>query len=358
MTGTKRYCIHLLPVRIGAALLACLMLTACSLSSDTGSSDAAQAFTLLQSGSYSEAAAAYGEIISSGKDTEANYRYLGIAYMGAGDYESAAAALESALDKAGILPSDMEYDINYYLASCYYRLGRYEDALEVYDAIVTLRPGAADAYQLRGAVRLQLGDEEGMLEDFSKAMELDPTDYDRLISIYEVLSGSGYGDEGLLLLNDALEQYADSMSSYDLGRVSYYAGEYESARIALEQLDSTSDPAVALMLGRTYEALGDYNYAASIYENYLAADASDASVYNQLGICCLKMDDYEGALEAFQSGKAIGDTSALQSLSFNEIVAYEYLEEFETAAELMEAYIAAYPGDASAKREYIFLSTR
>ena len=351
MTGTKRY------IRISAALLACLMLTACSLSSGTAA-DSASALALLQSGSYAEAAAAYEEIIAAGKDTEANYRYLGIAYMGAGDYESAAAALESALDEAGIFPSDMEYDINYYLGSCYYKLGRCEDALEVYSAIVALRPGDADAYQLRGAVRLELGDEEGMLEDFTRAMELDPTDYDRLISIYEVMNGSGYGDEGLLLLNDALEQYADTMGSYDLGRISYYAGEYETARTALEQLDSTSDAAVALMLGRTYEALGDYNYAANIYKNYLAEDPSDASVYNQLGICCLKMDDYEGALEAFQSGKALGESAVLQSLSFNEIVAYEYLEEFETAAELMEAYIASYPGDEAAKREYIFLSTR
>ena len=340
-------------------LAACVLLTSCSAVSGIGSDASAEtALSALESGSYQEAAAAYEEAIAAGKDTEENYRYLGIAYMGAGDYENAAEAFEAALGKAGIVPSDLEYDVNYYLGSCYYKLGRYEDALAVYDAILALRPQDADAMQLRGAVRIRLGDEEGMLSDFTGAMEIDPTDYDRLISIYQVMVENGCGEEGLAMLNETRELYADSMGSYDLGRISYYAGEYETARTALEQLDATSDADVALMLGRTYEALGDYNYASNVYKNYLAVDSDNARVYNQLGLCCLKMDDYEGALEAFQSGMATGDSSVLQSLELNEIIAYEYLEDFETAAARMEEYIAAYPGDEAAKREYIFLSTR
>ena len=52
------------------------------------------------------------------------------------------------------------------------------------------------------------------------------------------------------------------------------------------------------------------------------------------------------------------DTSLQQSLRFNEAVAYEYLADFETARELMEAYLKDYPNDAEAEREYQFLKTR
>ena len=47
-----------------------------------------------------------------------------------------------------------------------------------------------------------------------------------------------------------------------------------------------------------------------------------------------------------------------QSLSYNEIVAYEYLGQFRKAAVLMENYLQKYPTDSEAIRENIFLSTR
>ena len=48
----------------------------------------------------------------------------------------------------------------------------------------------------------------------------------------------------------------------------------------------------------------------------------------------------------------------MQTLKFNEIVAYEYLNEFEQATILLDNYLKIYPDDEQAKREYGFLSTR
>jgi hypothetical protein len=47
-----------------------------------------------------------------------------------------------------------------------------------------------------------------------------------------------------------------------------------------------------------------------------------------------------------------------QSLAFNEIVANEYLGNFQRASVLMADYVKTYPGDSAAKREYEFLQTR
>ena len=47
-----------------------------------------------------------------------------------------------------------------------------------------------------------------------------------------------------------------------------------------------------------------------------------------------------------------------QVLSFNEIVANEYLGRFSQAEALMQKYLRLYPTDEEALREQIFLATR
>lgn len=70
------------------------------------------------------------------------------------------------------------------------------------------------------------------------------------------------------------------------------------------------------------------------------------------------MNDPESALAAFQAGLASEDKSCMQTLKLNEIAAYENLAQFQKAAVLMESYLASYPDDERAKREYEFLKTR
>ena len=59
-------------------------------------------------------------------------------------------------------------------------------------------------------------------------------------------------------------------------------------------------------------------------------------MYNQLGLCEIARGDYQKALEAFQAGMQVGNSAMMQTLSFNEIVAYEHLGDFKQAFVLME----------------------
>lgn len=312
----------------------------------------------LEAGDYETAAATYQEAIDAGQDTEANYRGLGIAEMGLGSYEEAASAFESALDQAGVIPTSLEYDINYYLGSCYDKLGDYEKALEVYDAIVTLRPHDSQALLLRGTVYAQLGDTDSMMQDYTDAINLDPTDYDLICDIFEKMKDYGFEEEGTEILQNILTEQADSISSYDSARLSYEIGDYESARDDLESMGDSRDYNATILLGETYEALGDYNYATSVYETYLTTDATHAGVYNSLGLCYLAMGDYDSALTAFQNGLNLNDADYMQELTYNEIVAEEYLGDFQRATVLMKEYLNDYPTDEQAQREYVFLSSR
>ena len=64
------------------------------------------------------------------------------------------------------------------------------------------------------------------------------------------------------------------------------------------------------------------------------------------------------ALKYFQMGLKNKDAVNKQELMKNEIAAYEYSGDFESAKKTMQAYIKEYKSDEEAVREYTFLKTR
>ncbi len=307
---------------------------------------------------YEQALTNFEAALANGEDIRLLYRGQGIAYMGLTRYEEASQSFEKALANSKILIDDMDYDINYYLATAYYKNGELDKAAGVYDAILALKDTERTAYFLRGTIRLEQGNYEVAMQDFDKAIALDKKDYGQLISIYQVLEQNGYKQIGQEYLQAAVEADEKSMKDYERGLISYYLEDYASASTYLERARTAGDEEIILYLGKTYEALGDYNYAATVYSSYLDEHTDSEQIYNQLGMCRMQMGNYEEALTAFQAGKNVEDNSMMQTLQFNEIVAYEYIGEYKKAAVLLESYLKAYPGDEIAKRENVFLQTR
>ena len=307
---------------------------------------------------YDGALESFGLAREAGEDERLLYRGEGIAYMGKTRYEEAAAAFEAALSLSDGRLESMDYDINYYLATAYYKLDQKDKAVDVYNAILALRPGERDAYYLRGTVYAEQGNLENARTDFDKVISLAPQDYDRLIDIYCVLSDNGYRETGQEYLRSAMEGGTKNMSNYEKGCISYYLEDYENARNYLEKARDEGGYEAVLFLGRTYETLGDNNYAISVYNTYLDNKEANPQILNQLGLCKMQMKDYEGALTAFQTAMNIENNGIMQVLKLNEIVAYENLEEYRNAATLLKAYLETYPDDQEAAREYIFLQTR
>ena len=284
---------------------------------------------------------------------------MGIACIGQASYGEAITALEKALSYGSFFPDKMDYDINFYLATAYYKNGQNAKAKDVCDGILGLSAKNRDALYLRGSIKLKDGDYESACEDFEKTIDLAPNDMETLISISELLSKSGYKQIALDYLENALSRTnSKAISDFDRGRICYYEEDYENAKTYLERARDSSNPETALFLGRTYEALGDYSYAASVYTSYLTGDTTNAEVYNQLGLCRMHQGLYEDALHAFESGLAIGESNCRQELMFNQVVANEELAEFGKAKELMAEYLKLYPEDESAQREYLFLKSR
>ena len=318
-------------VMAGVCCLMISMLTGCG--NDT--TKITEGMQLVETLDYQGALTAFDEAEAQKENSRLIARGRGIASMGLTEYDQA---------------------VQYFTAA-YRKNGQPAEAKKVYDAILGLKPEEKDAYFLRGSAELELGDYESAKADFDKAISMDPKNYDRLIEIYEALADYGYREVGQEYLQNVLNT-DKKLDTYDSGRIYYYLGDYQKAYLALEEAKGKGGVDSYLYLGKAYAATGDYNYASSVYSNYLSKQGPDAEIYNQLGLCELEKKDYQKALEAFQAGKQIEGNSLMQTLSFNEIVAYEYLQDYQKAAVLLKAYLQNYPDDQTAIREQQFLSTR
>lgn len=307
---------------------------------------------------YEDALVCFDQALVSGEDKRLVYRGQGLANLGLTNYDEAAAALEKCLSSGSSVPDEMDYDVNYYLATAYYKAGRLEEAKQIYDTILALRGDAREAFFMRGIVQLQMGNYELGRPDFDRAIELAPDDYDQLVEIYKVMDETGYREAGVAYLESALKNAPKDMSNYDKGRIYFYLEDFEAARNYLEQARDAGDDKAAYYLGKTWENLGEYNYAASVYISYLQDQGESALIYNQLALCNMQLGDYDGALSALQSGLALEDSALRQTLSFNQIVVYERQGNFKQAAQLMSKYVQDYPDDDVAAREHEFLRSR
>lgn len=299
-----------------------------------------------------EAAAIYEE------DNQLLSRGEGLAYMGLGQYDKAQECFLESISYAGGNLTELEFDTNYYLAAAYMKQGKYAEAKEIYSAIIALRKKDVDAYYQRACVLLKEGNYEAALTDFEKAFSLAPSNMDLITDAYVEMKASGFTEEGKAYLQEYLKVKDKSLKDGQKGIFYYYLEDYTNARTYLDAFLNGNDAELSLILGKTYEKLGDMNYAAVVYETYLNGNVPSAAIYNSLGVCLMKQQKYGEALEAFEAGIELGSTGYLQDLKFNLIVANEYLGNFAQAKTLMQEYLAAYPDDEKAKRESVFLETR
>ncbi|MBR5116096.1 MAG: tetratricopeptide repeat protein [Lachnospiraceae bacterium] len=322
------------------------------------------AIAALENREYREALDQLQSIQAQGEDDAELWRAIGIAQMNLGDYEDAENSLETALRKSGGVPGKLAYDLSYYLAETLQNKGDEKGAIDVYDAMLALRPSEKDVYYLRGLCYLACGDHGAAKEDFQVVLEEKPRSYDRILCIYEALAKAGYSPEGSQMLEQILTEDGASMTNYEKGRFCYYLGQLEDARGYLEEANNETGVRAAnripivMLLGEVSQMLGDDAYAISVYRRFLQDDQSAAGVYNALGVLEMRMGSYSDALSDFQIGLSLNDPSQNAPITRNIAAVYEYMGNFELAASQMEAYLALVPTDEAAKRENIFLSTR
>lgn len=315
------------------------------------------AMAYVETGEYENALTQIEFALELEPKNQSAYRSKGIIYIALNDYENAILALEQALHLADGFVGNMEYDILDYRAVAESKNGDYEKAITTYTVLLNVGYKTAEHYYLRGSSYLLNGDLEAAQSDFSRAVENQKTSYDMYLNIYNALSQYGAEEDGKLYLQEALKLDLGKKEDYfSKGKIYYFLEDYTNAIANLLKASDNSES--NLYLGKIYMATGDTTQAFLTFQQYLEANPDNGEVYNQLGMMRLKDGAYQEALTYFQSGLGCGDLSAKKSLAFNEAVTYEYLLDFDTAKEKFRAYVAAYPDDTQALKEYEFLKSR
>lgn len=340
-------------------MAAAMMLGGCAMGGATGQNTVA-GNAALDAGEYQQAQQLFADAVQSGEEAVLAYRGLGLSYMGLAQYEDAQQAFSDALEYTDGRMPENKLDLRLHLATAQYRQEEYEDTIETCDEILQEeKKGNADAYFLRGASHLYRGEQEEAKADFDAAVKLAPEDYDLYLNIYQCYNDENISGLGGEYLQSALNIQGEDMEHYyNRGRIYYYLEDYETAQSQLiGPVEQKYEPAMEL-IGQVYLRLGDYEHALATYQQIQEEFGKTPQSYNGLALCAMADGDYSTALSYIGEGLALEGSAGKQELYFNEIIAYENMQDFETAKAKAQEYVQRYPGDEVGQKEWTFLSTR
>lgn len=140
-------------------------------------------------------------------------------------------------------------------------------------------------------------------------------------------------------------------------------GEYDQAveqfEQAIEKNKNTGDAWRGIGIVKWEQK--DYKGARNAFRKALDNNAEKTgTIYNLIGNCDLKLGKAKEALNYYNLGLEQDDVSKKmkKEMKYNIIVAYEKMEDWESAEVKLEEYLDSYPNDKAAKKEAEFLETR
>ncbi|MCR5293724.1 MAG: tetratricopeptide repeat protein [Lachnospiraceae bacterium] len=313
---------------------------------------------LLESGNYEEARKSYEELIAEGSNLAESWRGIGISQLMEGSYADACISFEKSLLNADDADPAFIRDTKFYLASSRVKHGEYEKALVLYEELLNGNYDAEVLF-LRGSVYLSSGEPEKAAEDFGRIADNNPSS-DLMIRIYEVYRSCGRKLEGTAYLEKIIKGAVSDESDSSRGSAYYYLEDYENAKnnLAMAVKESPEDVSSMMLLGRSYLALGETENARAVFTARLDKDAAKAAACDGLALCDMADGNYEGALEMIRQGLSCADEMTAAGLYYNEIIALEYLGQWNEAREKAAAYVRQYSADEDGAKEYAFLVTR
>jgi tetratricopeptide (TPR) repeat protein len=253
-------------------------------------------------------------------------------------------------------------------------------------------------YRQEGIEKLENRDYRGAIDSFDQALESSgkrPSSFNIDVLRYRAEAELGLEDYEAALYTYGLLEEADKENSVFYGYVKTLCysclGDSENGLSSYREA-AASDPEkgtgalgeeALCVLGSVFRAAGEYDQAKSLYEEAIRNGVEYAQIYNELGLCQMAEEDYEGASDSFDAGyeiiatrynagtgapltqvmqvipaEAQRDAAQLKELAYNRAVVWEYLQQYKKALEQFEEYVSVFGEDEKAQHEIDFLRTR
>lgn len=309
------------------------------------------------------AAALCGMVLTSGCSRAADekaqeYKELGISQMEKGDYESAAASFQKALDQSVGNVGAEEIDLCYYKALALAQSGDTEGACDEYTALIDLDEDNWEVYYLRGTLYLEMGESELAEADYETAVGLHKNDIELNVHIYEKLSDAGLQEDGQTYLTQVLEtEPSDGEDYYYLGYAYYLSQDSQNAETNLKKADEEGYGEALLLLGKLYAEAGNADEAAKAFADYYEANKEDADALKVLGETALETECYEDAVTYLNAALEEANSVKAPAIRKELIAAYEHAGDYKNAYKQAKAYLDQNE-DEDVRKEYEFLKTR
>ena len=220
-----------------------------------------------------------------------------------GDYAESAKLGYSVIAK---LPTDREGVV--YLAYDLYYLGRYDEALALVKKYETILPKDKDLPLIAGNVYVHNGDREAALENFTKALELDPKMATGYVNRGFVLNDLKQGAKASKDFQTAL-QLQPGYGEAHLG-LAYSDLQLHRPKPALRQLEAAQkilgkSHSWHLARAEAYRQESDFPHAASEYRTALAEDPKDLTTELAYADVLYRMRQYAEATAALKAALAL-----------------------------------------------------
>ena len=233
----------------------------------------------------------------------------------------------------------LEKPVSYFMkfGNFYLESKDYEKAIEQYEKVLEKEPENADAWFNRGFARVEKGDYEKAIKDFDLYIEkIDPYD------------SYAYNNRGVAYLrykqneravenfNKAIELNPNHARSYNnRGIVNHNLKQYERA---IEDYNKAIelDPEDAYFYsnrGVAYRRIGDFNRALEDYNKAIELNPKEASAYNNRGLCYRKLKQYEKEQEDYEKALELDPNYVFVMQNYSElnIIIKNYVSAFEMA---------------------------
>ena len=182
----------------------------------------------------------------------------------------------------------------------------------------------------------------------------------------ELLKEQKY-EEAITTFETAIEQEEEESEAFrGVGIAQYEQGNYEDALKAFEQAlefeDAVKTPTIYNLMGICSMKLTDYQGAANNFKAGILVgentDAQESKVENE------DVNKAENKAENKNEGKDEGKDESkdyaevMKEMRYNLIVSYEKMEDWGNAKQAAADYLEQYPDDEAVRKEAIFLETR
>lgn len=286
-------------------------------------------------------------------------RGKGIANLRLGKYDRAKVEFEEAL-KLKEFP-ELDSDIKQYIALVEMKLGNYEEAIKLYEAMLEFEKPDADSYLRLARAYRQTGKAEKAIASYEEAIKLNKDIFDAYFGEYELYMDEGEEDKA----REALERAAgikvtDDLGTYNHGVLEFLRGNFEKAIIDFEVAYDKKILEASYYLGKIAERNKKYSEAKLFYERY-QTDVGFVSLsgwYDGMATCEMEEGNYEKALNLVNKGLTLDDISFMKSLLLKKIAIEEKLNHYLAAYESTQAFLKLYPNHEGVLKENQFLKTR